>query len=115
MNSAHVSRLIQQPSVSEPPLHFGVKQHLTTQITAYDRPQSFTDEMIRGVFHRMKHNHEFTPQPSGALMIDLLCLRAPLGVPGRVAESLILTRYMRGLQLTRNSCLTQVAETNVDP
>src|SRR6476660_5026056 len=42
-------------------IHFGVKQHLTTQITSYDRPHSFTDEMIRGVFHSMKHIHEFAP------------------------------------------------------
>lgn len=96
-------------------VHFGVKQHLTTQITAYDRPHSFTDEMIRGVFHGMKHIHEFAAQPPGTLMIDLFSFRAPLGVLGWAAEKLILTRYMRGLLLTRNSYLKQVAETNAEP
>lgn len=96
-------------------VHFGVKQHLTTQITAYDRPHSFTDEMIRGVFHSMKHIHEFAAQPPGTLMIDLFSFRAPLGVLGWAAEKLILTRYMRGLLLTRNSYLKQVAETNAEP
>jgi ligand-binding SRPBCC domain-containing protein len=96
-------------------IHFGVKQRLTTQITAYDRPHSFTDEMIRGAFHSMKHTHEFVSQPPGALMLDLFYFRAPLGVLGRVVEKLILTRYMRGLLLTRNSYLKRVAETHVEP
>jgi ligand-binding SRPBCC domain-containing protein len=96
-------------------MHFGVKQRLTTQITAYDRPYGFTDEMIRGAFHSMKHIHTFISQPPGTLMIDLFCFRAPLGVLGSVAEMLFLTRYMRGLLRTRNSYLKQVAETNVEP
>ena len=48
-------------------------------------------------------------------MGDLFFFRAPLGFLGRVAEKLILTRYMTGLLLTRNSYLKQVAETNVEP
>jgi hypothetical protein len=48
-------------------------------------------------------------------MFDLFSFRAPLGVLGRVAEKLILTRYMKGLLLTRNSYLKQVAETNAEP
>jgi hypothetical protein len=47
-------------------------------------------------------------------MIDLFSFRAPLGILGQVAEKLILTRYMRGLLLTRNSYLKQVAETNAE-
>jgi ligand-binding SRPBCC domain-containing protein len=96
-------------------IHFGVKQRLTTQITAYDRPRSFTDEMMRGVFHSMKHVHEFAPQPPGTLMIDLFFFRAPFGALGWVVEKLILTRYMTGLLLTRNSYLNQVAEANTEP
>jgi ligand-binding SRPBCC domain-containing protein len=71
--------------------------------------------MIRGVFQSMKHIHEFAPQPPGTLMFDLLSFRAPLGLLGSVAEKLILTRYMRGLLLIRNSYLKQVAETNAEP
>jgi hypothetical protein len=28
--------------------HFGIKQHLTSKITAYERPYRFTDEMVQG-------------------------------------------------------------------
>ncbi len=91
-------------------VHFGVKQHLTTKITAYERPQYFVDEMIRGIFQEIKHHHAFIPQPSGTLMIDTFTFRAPLGILGRMAEALFLTRYMEGLLLTRNRYLKQVAE-----
>ncbi len=91
-------------------IHFGVKQHLTTKITAYERPRYFIDEMIRGIFQEMKHHHAFVLQPSGTLMIDTFTFRAPLGILGRVVEALILTRYMRGLLLTRNRYLKQEAE-----
>ncbi|HZC07363.1 MAG TPA: hypothetical protein VE338_17140 [Ktedonobacterales bacterium] len=31
-------------------VHFGVTQRLTSQITAYERPSRFTDEMGAGIF-----------------------------------------------------------------
>ena len=91
-------------------VHFGIKQHLTTKITAYARPQYFIDEMTQGIFQELKHLHTFVPQPVGTLMIDTFSFRAPLGILGRVVEVLILTRYMRGLLLTRNRYLKQAAE-----
>lgn len=93
-------------------VHFGIKQHLTSKITAYERPYRFTDEMIQGAFRDMTHLHEFMAQPPGTLMIDIFTFHAPLGPLGRLAEVLFLTRYMRGLLLGRNSYLKQVAETN---
>ena len=91
-------------------VHFGVKQHLTSKITAYERPRYFIDEMVQGIFQEIKHVHEFIPQLPGTLMIDVFTFRAPLGPLGRLAEMLVLTRYMRGLLLTRNRYLKQVAE-----
>ncbi len=93
-------------------VHFGIKQRLTSKITAYERPSRFTDEMIQGVFQRMTHLHIFVPQPPGTLMIDLFTFRAPLGIAGRLAEALVLTRYMKKILLTRNEYLKQVAEEN---
>src|SRR5579883_1657499 len=61
-------------------VHFGVKQHLTTKITAYERPNRFIDEMIQGVFQKIVHLHIFIPQATGTLMIDIFTFRAPLGI-----------------------------------
>src|SRR5579885_108294 len=91
-------------------VHFGIKQHLTSKITSYERPHRFTDEMVRGAFRELRHLHEFVAQPPGTLMIDLFTFRAPLGILGRIAEMLVLTRYMKGLLLTRNRYLKQMAE-----
>jgi len=95
-------------------IHFGVKQHLTSKITAYERPYRFTDEMVQGAFQEITHRHEFVPQSSGTLMIDLFAFRAPLGILGKLAETLVLTRYMKALLLSRNRYLKQVAEAGTD-
>jgi len=96
-------------------VHFGIKQHLTSKITVYERPYHFTDEMIRGIFKEITHIHEFIPQLSGTLMLDIFTFSAPFGILGRLAETLLLTRYMQGLLLTRNRYLKQVAEVGTDP
>lgn len=93
-------------------VHFGVRQHLTSKITSYERPHCFTDEMLKGTFHSMKHVHTFVPQSIGTLMIDDFSFQAPLGVLGWIVEKLVLTRYMEKLLLTRNQFLKQVAEAN---
>jgi ligand-binding SRPBCC domain-containing protein len=95
-------------------VHFGIKQHLTSQITTYDRPSRFTDEMVAGIFQQLHHTHIFVPHPQGTLMIDVFTFRAPLGVLGRFAETLFLTRYMKGLLLSRNRYLKQLAESGTD-
>ena len=95
-------------------VHFGIKQHLTSQITAYQRPSHFTDEMVAGIFQQLHHTHDFVPQPYGTLMIDVFTFRAPLGVLGRLAEILFLTRYMKGLLQSRNRYLKQVVESGTD-
>lgn len=95
-------------------VHFGIKQHLTSKITAYERPYRFTDEMIQGAFQEIIHVHEFVSQPPGTLMVDLFTFHAPLGILGRIAETLVLTRYMKGLLLTRNRYLKKVAEAGTD-
>jgi ligand-binding SRPBCC domain-containing protein len=70
--------------------------------------------MIQGAFQELTHIHEFVPQSGGTLMIDLFTFRAPFGILGRLAETLFLTRYMKGLLLSRNRYLKQVAEAGTD-
>ena len=96
-------------------VHFGIKQHLTSRITSYERPARFTDEMVKGIFRSLRHTHEFVPHPPGTLMRDDFTFRAPLGILGRIVETLLLTRYMKALLLTHNRYLKQVAEAGMDP
>jgi ligand-binding SRPBCC domain-containing protein len=91
--------------------HFGVWQTLTSRITAYDRPRSFRDSMVRGAFRRFEHDHSFEPLPDGGtLMRDVFDYAAPFGPLGRLAEWLFLSRYMRRFLEERNRLVKAVAE-----
>jgi hypothetical protein len=91
--------------------HFGVWQNLTSEITAMERPTYFQDTMIQGAFRSMKHDHFFRSlSPGETEMKDVFFFSAPLPVLGRVAEILILRRYMQALLHERNVVLKRIAE-----
>ncbi|MCU1226976.1 MAG: hypothetical protein JWQ42_5069 [Edaphobacter sp.] len=78
--------------------HFGVRQRLTSEITVMDAPRYFQDTMVRGAFRFMQHDHFFRPLEDGSTeMKDVFCFAAPIPVLGRVAEALVLQRYMMGI------------------
>ena len=91
--------------------HLGVRQTLSSEITAYERPAYFQDTMIRGAFKIMQHDHHFRQLEDGCTeMRDVFRFAAPWGVLGRVAEILVLRRYMQALLRERNTVVRQVAE-----
>lgn len=90
--------------------HFGIRQRLTSKITEFDRPRMFEDVMVAGAFASMRHVHRFEPTDGGTLMTDEFRFSAPLGLLGRIAECLFLTRYMRRLLADRNQVLKDLAE-----
>ena len=91
--------------------HFGVRQRLTSEITAMDAPNFFQDTMVSGAFRSMRHDHYFrTLEGGGTEMRDVFCFAAPLGVLGRVVEVLVLRRYMAALLHERNEVVKRVAE-----
>ena len=93
--------------------HFGVWQTLTSEITAMDRPAYFQDTMIHGAFAFLQHDHFFVAAtPNETQMRDVFCFAAPLPLLGRVAEIVVLRRYMRALLRERNSVLKEIAESS---
>ena len=91
--------------------HLGVWRTLTSEITAMDRPAYFQDTMIRGPFRSMTHDHFFrSSSPNETEMRDVFCFAAPLGILGRVAELMVLRRYMQLLLRERNAVIRQIAE-----
>jgi ligand-binding SRPBCC domain-containing protein len=90
--------------------HLGVRQHLTSRITAFDPPHHFRDEMERGAFASLVHDHYFEARDGGTRMRDVLRFSAPLGPLGWVAERVLLGRYLRGLIEARNAEIGRVAE-----
>lgn len=75
--------------------HFGVRQKLTSKITAFERPFHFRDEMLKGIFKSIKHDHYFEQKNDGVLMKDVFVYEAPFGFVGRIVEQLILTNYLK--------------------
>ena len=77
--------------------HFGVTQHFTSKITAFDRPRYFQDSMVRGAFASFVHDHFFEAKDGETVMTDVVELRSPLGFLGRIVDRLFLGRYMHRL------------------
>ena len=93
--------------------HFWTWQTLISRMTAFNRPVFFEDTMLRGAFESMRHEHFFRSLPDARTeMKDVLYFSAPLGVLGRVAEIVVLRRYMGNLLHERNVVLKQVAESD---
>jgi len=76
--------------------HFGVFQELTAKVTAFDAPNSFTDEMVSGAFKSFKHVHQFETAGRGTNMIDVFSYVSPLGILGEFADVLFLLLMVDG-------------------
>ncbi len=92
--------------------HFGIYQKLTSQITAYDFPNFFVSEMVRGAFKKLRHQHLFEWKDGETIMTDIFAFEAPLGILGKVFSKLILKHYMKGFLIKRNNTIKEVAEGN---
>ncbi|HUR80065.1 MAG TPA: SRPBCC family protein [Thermoanaerobaculia bacterium] len=92
--------------------HFGVWQHFTSRITAFDRPRSFQDSMTRGAFASFVHDHLFAADGDVTRMIDRLAFAAPFGILGRAVEKLVLRRYLTRLLEARAVVIKAAAEEN---
>jgi hypothetical protein len=91
--------------------HFGIRQHLTSKITAFDSPNYFQDTMMEGVFTFMQHDHFFSAlSETSTEMRDRFTFAAPFPVLGPIAERLFLRSYMERFLRQRNQILKQVAE-----
>jgi len=90
--------------------HLGVRQRLTVRISGHERPRWFRDELVRGAFATMVHDHYFAPVDGGTEMRDVFRFRAPAGPLGRLVERLLLERYMTRLLKDRNDAIKAAAE-----
>jgi ligand-binding SRPBCC domain-containing protein len=90
--------------------HFGLTQDLTSRIVAFDRPHHFRDEMVRGAFRRLVHDHYFESVAGRTRMRDVFDFTAPLGPLGTLVDRVILTAYLRRFLENRAQSLKQLAE-----
>ncbi len=93
--------------------HFGVVHTHTSHITAFDPPRHFCDEMTEGRFKSFRHDHYFEPTTTGTRMRDVLEFDSPLGILGKLANTLFLTAYLKRLLQRRNAVIKEAAEAEV--
>jgi ligand-binding SRPBCC domain-containing protein len=89
--------------------HFGVPWQMTSRVTECEPPHRFVDEQVRGPFRAFRHEHLFTAAGDGTLMTDQVAFTAPFGVLGRLAERVVLRRYLAQLIGARNRYLAAAA------
>lgn len=87
--------------------HFGLPFTMTARVSEHDAPQRFVDEQVSGPFRRWWHEHTFVAERGGTRMTDTVEFLAPFGPLGRVAETVLLTRYMTHLLEQRNAWLRE--------
>jgi ligand-binding SRPBCC domain-containing protein len=85
--------------------HLGIRQRLTARIVAFDPPHSFTDEMVKGAFRRLRHEHRFQERDGGTVMTDILDFQSPVSFFDR----LFLDGYMRRFLIARGKALAALA------
>jgi len=90
--------------------HFGFYQNLTSIITEFDRPNFFSDEMVKGIFKSFKHQHIFRELGESTEMVDIFTYESPFGVIGKVAEKLFLQKYLTNFLKQRNETIKNFAE-----
>lgn len=89
--------------------HFGIPLTMTSRVTEFNFPHSFTDEQVRGPFNAFRHIHQFQATPNGSIMTDRVEFTAPSGILGRAVERLVLARYLERLITARGRYLAGYA------
>lgn len=93
--------------------HLGIYQNLTTKIISMEKPHQFTDEMQKGAFKSLHHQHIFKTVEGKTLMIDIFDFESPLGIIGKIFNTLYLKSYLKAFLLERNRLIRTTAESTV--
>lgn len=90
--------------------HFGIPFEMTNKISSMEYPICFVDEMIKGPFKKLHHQHRFKIEGSQTEMTDIFEFQTPFGLLGKLAEKIFLKNYMSKLIEKRNKVIKFQAE-----
>ena len=85
--------------------HFGISQTLTSKITQFEYPYHFRDEMVKGAFRMIKHDHLFEASGGKTVMRDKFQFESPGGILGSLFNKLVLEKYLHNLLVRRNQVI----------
>ncbi|WDF56474.1 SRPBCC family protein [Mucilaginibacter sp. KACC 22063] len=92
--------------------HLGIWFQLTSKITQFDPFNAFTDEMVKGPFKYIHHQHIFEVRNGGTLMTDMFSFASPFGLLGLIADKVLLTSHLKKLLIQRNEIIKEYAESD---
>ena len=73
----------------------GVTLDWMTEITQVEEEKYFIDEQRFGPYRFWHHQHHFTEVPNGVMMHDILTYGLPMGIFGRIANSLFVAAKLQ--------------------
>lgn len=90
--------------------HLGFYQTHTSEIINMEKPDQFTDIMLKGTFKSLRHQHVFRQEGENTVMTDIFEFESPLGIIGKLFNRFFLKNYMTGFLLERNKLIKATAE-----
>lgn len=90
--------------------HFGFYLKHTSIISEFESPTFFVDEMTKGVFKSLRHEHIFATIDSETEMTDVFKYEVPYGIFGQLFNYFILKSYLIKFLQRRNQHIKQRAE-----
>lgn len=90
--------------------HLGFYQTHTSEIINMEKPDQFTDIMLKGTFKSLRHQHIFRQEGENTVMTDIFEFESPLGIIGKLFNRFFLKNYMTGFLLERNKLIKATAE-----
>ena len=96
-------------------MQLGLPNHHVSLISAdtWQPPLFFQDRMIAGRFRSFEHDHRFTSQPEGGVLLaDEVRFTMPFGWPGRLVGRTVLIPHIRRLMRRRFRLLKHLAESD---
>jgi len=90
--------------------HFGIYLKHTSIISAFESPTYFVDEMTKGVFKSLHHEHIFNEVDGNTEMIDIFKYEVPYSIFGKLFNYFILKSYLTKFLVVRNKHIKCSAE-----
>ena len=92
--------------------HLGFRWKLTSEIIQFDRPHKFTDQMLRGPFKDLCHEHIFESKGDITVMTDRMEMVSPFGFIGKAFDSIYLAKYMERFLARRCNAVKKCLESD---